>query len=335
MNTPFDKTFDELLNDLLTDYQNQLDSDGNPIDTSKGSLAFIKSACIASALWGLYKAQGYIGDQIFPDSSDSGNLEHHVSVRGIPPRKVGETDADLLARLFAYIRRPPAGGNKYDYIKWSLEVANVKNAYPVPLGQGLGTVDLVIIADAVATGSEIPSSHAKAGTATAVMAGKLVDAAANFTDATPVRMGDIVRNAATGMSATITGVDSATQLTLSADIFMVVGNAYAIDSLTVQVRAHIVDICPLDYKYVRVLAPTILTEDVAIAMTGSGANKAQVVSDIIAYLNSFIPGQVLNRGQLVNIGIANGADDATVTTPAANVVPTAYQMIRPGVISAP
>lgn len=158
MNTPFDKSFDDLLNGLLTDYANQLDANGAAIDTSKGSLAFIKSACMASALWGIYKAQNYLGDQIFPDSADSANLEHHAFVRGIPPRKAGESDADLLARLLDYIRRPPAGGNQYDYVKWAIGITGVKAAYCVPLGQGPGSVDVIVVADAVTTGSEVPTT---------------------------------------------------------------------------------------------------------------------------------------------------------------------------------
>jgi uncharacterized phage protein gp47/JayE len=143
--------FDELLNSLLTDYKNQFPE----ADSSQGSLIFIKSACYASALWGLYKYQEYISRQIFPDTADTENLEHHAWVRGLS-RKVGETDPDFLSRLLDYIRRPPAGGNQYDYVKWAVSITNVKQAYCVPLAQGLGSVDVVIIADEVATGSEVP-----------------------------------------------------------------------------------------------------------------------------------------------------------------------------------
>jgi len=137
----FLKDFDNLFNNILTDFQNQFPA----ADVSQGSLIYIKSACLASALWGLYKYQDYIADQIFPDSSDTANLEHHVWVRGLT-RNINETDADLLARLLEYIRRPPAGGNKYDYVKWALEVNGVGAAYCIPLAQGLGTVDVIILA---------------------------------------------------------------------------------------------------------------------------------------------------------------------------------------------
>jgi len=42
------------------------------------------------------------------------------------------------------IRRPPAGGNKYDYKRWAMEVSGVTAAYVYPLRRGLGTVDVVI-----------------------------------------------------------------------------------------------------------------------------------------------------------------------------------------------
>ncbi|MDF0604635.1 baseplate J/gp47 family protein [Neisseriaceae bacterium TC5R-5] len=55
-----------------------------------------------------------------------------------------ESDSELLARLLDVIRRPPAGGNKYDYRRWALEVEGVVAAYVYPLRRGLGTVDVAI-----------------------------------------------------------------------------------------------------------------------------------------------------------------------------------------------
>ncbi|MGC6061359.1 baseplate J/gp47 family protein [Enterobacter kobei] len=55
-----------------------------------------------------------------------------------------ETDASLLERYLEILRRPPAGGNKYDYKRWALEVDGVTSAYVEPLRRGLGTVDVAI-----------------------------------------------------------------------------------------------------------------------------------------------------------------------------------------------
>jgi uncharacterized phage protein gp47/JayE len=252
----FLKGFDELLNDLLTDYRNQFPE----ADTSQGSLIFIKSACTASALWGLYRYQEYISKQMFPDTADTENLEHHGWVRGVT-RTYGETDAAYLARVLDYIRRPPAGGNKYDYIKWAGEIDSVAAAYVFPLAQGLGTVDVVILSNDPATG-EIPGQP-------------LLDA----------------------------------------------------------VKAHIDDVRPVTASAVRVLAPTVLTEGVTMAVTGANADKAQIAADITAYMATLIPGQTLFIPQLLSIAVQNGADNASVSIPAADVVPTSYQMIRPGVVS--
>lgn len=55
-----------------------------------------------------------------------------------------ESDASLLARYLDILRKPPAGGNKYDYKRWALEVEGVTSAYVAPLRRGLGTVDVAI-----------------------------------------------------------------------------------------------------------------------------------------------------------------------------------------------
>ncbi|WP_140918460.1 baseplate J/gp47 family protein [Limnobaculum xujianqingii] len=66
-----------------------------------------------------------------------------------------ETDADLLARLLELIRRPPAGGNRYDFRRWAMEVDGVTGAYVYPLRRGLGTVDVVVISGAGLASPEI------------------------------------------------------------------------------------------------------------------------------------------------------------------------------------
>ncbi|AKE61117.1 tail protein [Citrobacter amalonaticus Y19] len=74
-----------------------------------------------------------------PDGFDS-----TVSVGVMSGGTDEESDAELLSRLLEIIRRPPAGGNKYDYKRWALEVSGVSAAYVYPLRRGLGTVDVVV-----------------------------------------------------------------------------------------------------------------------------------------------------------------------------------------------
>lgn len=142
MDSKFLKDFDIIFNEMLVDLRGQ-DPD---MDTSAGSIVRIRSACLASAIWGIYRHQEWMSDQIFPDIADPGNMEHHAWIQGIL-RRVGETDDQLLARDLDDRRRPPAGGNQYDYAKWAKEVEGVKEGYPIPLGQGPGSVDVVIVAD--------------------------------------------------------------------------------------------------------------------------------------------------------------------------------------------
>jgi len=159
----FERTFDEELAQILTDYRNQSWTDPEtgetmaPLDISQGSMAFIKGAVLASAKWGLHRHQAFIARQMFADTADTANLEHWCWLRGIS-RGAGETDAELLARLLADLRDPPAGGNRADYVRWAMEVENVDAAWCNPIGNGAGTVDVLILADADATGSETPDS---------------------------------------------------------------------------------------------------------------------------------------------------------------------------------
>lgn len=322
----FQKSFDELFSGILTDYRNQFPE----ADLSQGSLIFIKSACLASALWGLYKYQDWISKQIFPDTADVDKMEHHAWVRGIT-RTAGETDEEYLARLLEYIRRPPAGGNKYDYIKWAKEVDYVTSAWCVPLGQGLGTVDVIITADEDYTGSEVPSFHALTNTVSDLAENKLIDAAANFSGV--ARPGDMAVNDTLELEAEVTAVDSDTQLTLAADIFTVAGQTYTIKSLTVQVKEYIDDLRPVTAKLLRVLPPAVLPAAVTMAVTGAGVDKVKINTEITAYMNSMKPGQALYLARLSSIAISNGADNAVITEPAIDVVPTDYEMVRPGIIT--
>jgi uncharacterized phage protein gp47/JayE len=396
----FQKSFDELLNEILTDYRNQFPS----ADISAGSLIFIKSACLASALWGEYKYLGWIAKQIFPDTADTQQLEHHAWVRGIT-RTYGENDASLLSRLLDDIRRPPAGGNKFDYVKWAREVNNVARAwcYPIP-GGALGHVDVVVLANSQTTGSEIPSSSARIGVVTSAASGKLVDSGATFTsghavvagdivenplrqtrttvasvdsatqislnadifpfagepyiihcqtgtntsaevcklidsagafdDATyPVGVGDIVENVSDNKETTVVSVDSATQLTLAADIFSDTGKIYVVRSLVAEVKKHIDLLRPVTASRVNIIAPAALAQNVTMAVSGDNLDKSAIGAEISAYMAEMIPGQTLYIARLIQLAMDAGADNVLVSVPATDVEPTAYQMIRPGIIT--
>ncbi|WP_084621550.1 baseplate J/gp47 family protein [Luteibacter yeojuensis] len=58
-----------------------------------------------------------------------------------------ESSLALLNRYLDVIRRPPAGGNQYDYRRWAKDVPGVADAWVYPLRSGLGTVDVAIVAE--------------------------------------------------------------------------------------------------------------------------------------------------------------------------------------------
>lgn len=323
----FQKDFDELLNNILTNYQNQLPQ----ADISQGSLIFIKSACIASALWGLYKYQDWISKQLFPDTADTENLDHHAWVQGLS-RTYNETDGAYLARLLDDIRRPPAGGNQYDYIKWALSIDNVAAAYCFPLAQGLGSVDVVILANEANTGSEVPSDYESlTGSNDSLEAGKLMDSGTDFS---AVKKGDIVKNITLGTETTAAAAGTDGEITLIDDIFISTPHNYQVDPLTQTVKDYIDTVRPVSgASTVRVLAPTPLSQDVTMVVTGANANKPQIISDITDFMTTLTPGQVLYKSQLIAIALDNGAVNASVSTPANDVTPEDYEIIRPGTIN--
>ncbi|OLZ75184.1 Uncharacterized homolog of phage Mu protein gp47 [Chromobacterium violaceum] len=81
-------------------------------------------------------------------------IASQASVTNMSGGADAESDGELLARLLELIRRPPAGGNRYDYHRWAMEVDGVTAAYVYPLRRGLGTVDV-----AVTTAGGVPSSQ--------------------------------------------------------------------------------------------------------------------------------------------------------------------------------
>lgn len=58
-----------------------------------------------------------------------------------------ETVSALASRVLDRMRHPPAGGNKYDYRRWALEVPGVSTAWCFPLRRGPGTADVAILSN--------------------------------------------------------------------------------------------------------------------------------------------------------------------------------------------
>ena len=78
-----------------------------------------------------------------------------------------------------------------------------------------------------------PGLFNSTGTNTTATAFKLINSAANFIT-NPVYPGDVVHNDTGSTAATVLSVDSATQLTLNADIFTLTAQTYTIYSMSSQ-----------------------------------------------------------------------------------------------------
>jgi hypothetical protein len=114
------KSFEEWLNQLLTDFKNQHD-DPDSVDISIGSPAFIRFACSASIAWALEIAVDYAKNQAFPTKCDIDALrEHAFNVRGLSEIP-NESKESLRARYLDDLRDPPAGGKKSDFERWAKE----------------------------------------------------------------------------------------------------------------------------------------------------------------------------------------------------------------------
>lgn len=58
-----------------------------------------------------------------------------------------ESDDDLRARVLYRIQNPPMGGDKSDYVIWTLAVSGVTRAWCYPLEMGIGTVTIRFMCD--------------------------------------------------------------------------------------------------------------------------------------------------------------------------------------------
>jgi uncharacterized phage protein gp47/JayE len=65
-----------------------------------------------------------------------------------------EIDDDLRTRVLLRIREPPMGGDKTDYVQWTLSVDGVTRAWSYPLEMGMGTVTVRFMMDDLRAGDD-------------------------------------------------------------------------------------------------------------------------------------------------------------------------------------
>lgn len=79
--------------------------------------------------------------------TDISNITSINNVLAITNGADEESDESLLNRLLDKVRNPTSGGNKNDYKQWAKEVPGVAEAEVIPLWDGPGTVQVVIIGE--------------------------------------------------------------------------------------------------------------------------------------------------------------------------------------------
>jgi hypothetical protein len=324
------KSVDEILKEILADYRAQDSS----IETGEGSMVYIGSTTDAAAKWGIYHGIKYAMRQIFPHMAEEEYLERHGGLRNLT-REAFESKSNYLGKYLNDIRNPEGAGSTNDHETWAKKITNVKAAFCNSISAAFGTVQVIVIADEAATGSEVPSNHTTvAGTATSIVVSELNDSAATF-QTNGVMPGDVVVNGVSSETALVVTVDSEIKLTLDTNIFTVVTETYTVKSLCTQVKSLVYDkVTPnLHPSNLDVIGPIIQTEAVTMTITGSALNLTLIKNDIEAVMNAMKPGEVFYLNQLVNIAMKRGASDVTITEPAANVVPGSTTMVRPGVVS--
>jgi uncharacterized phage protein gp47/JayE len=355
MANPFLKNFDDLLENILTDYKNL---DSSP-DVTEGSITFIKGACLASMLYGLYRYQDWISREVFPDTASSEGLTHWGSIYNIP-RYSTDTDTDYLNRLLTFLRTPPAGGTANDYLQWVLASVTADNALPATLPETIppsnvntGTNQITVTQDWLntdqvqfTTTGSLPSGLSLLTNYYVININSTTIQVSATSGGSPLALGTQGTGQHT-MTATDTGryyVGNATIITPNSaqpsepgtvEIYIApydtITNSKVPSSLT-RYNQIVATLSTAVKNYVDVRRPvtalsnpvTAATEtDIAIDITVtpntlSSAILAQMQLDIANYVTSLNPGDPLYVAQLSAICLRDGAVNATVNLPFAD-----------------
>lgn len=342
--------FDILLDQILVDYSNL---DSNP-DTSVGTMTYVKGACLASMLWGLYRYQDYLSRQIFPDTADTDNLNRHGNVLGIP-RASNDTDSTYLEKIINKLRNPPAGGNRNDWTNWTkLDSGNVQIAtgpagqvpYSPQTGGTLVISSMLSTVTTIESGSQFyiaDGSQVYTLTSDATFSDSPVSGSGTleFTPdilVSPVN-GDVVRFVGdsyyTGSAKIITPNDDDGVEPGNVDVVIVPNEEDILDTptgsaLQTLIENNIEERRPVTANGYNVYQVQLLSQTIIISgVTGATAVQVkQMKEDIIAHTDTLAPGDKLVIAKLISICLDNGATNAVVNTPAEDVSPTNYQAVR-------
>lgn len=353
MSNPFLVDFDTLLTEILTSYKNL---DSSP-DVSQGSITFIKGACLASMLYGLYRYQDFISNEVFPDTASSNGLSHWGAIYGIP-RLTTDTDTDYLNKILTFLRQPSSGGTALDYYNWTLASVTVdtglqanppENFNPSAVDVGANTLTITqnwydgddvrftstgVLPDPLVAGTDYYVLN-PGGTTVIQVSGSPGGSPIDITD-----QGSGIHTM-TSQDADLYYIDSCVVITpmsaspsspgtvnivFEASKVGVVGSQFANPKYP-QIESTLADAA---FDYVEVRRPVTANANtfdganewpnaISVTVTPLTCDTATMETDIASYVNSLNPGDTLYKSQISAICLRDGAVNATVNTPANDV----------------
>ncbi len=315
---------DKILNDLLTDYENTLDKDGNPIDTSQGSSTFIDSAVLASALQGVYFRLKYTEQQTLANLSGA---THKTILKwaGIFAVDVDSTDndADIVLKILKRIQEPPAGGNEKDWLDWadSISVTHTNSdsttwteetvdASVVENLRSDGSVDLFLFSNWEPFPKWSPSM--------------------NYV------VGDIVHficpsfNAEAIHECSTDNIGQVPNLTVSTSHWELLEGCS--HELSTKAETVIEDLRPIgiwNTKYQSVGIDQVVVDG---TVTGN-VNKLEIEDIVRSYINSLKIGKNLSIAKLYSLLDESGCETAVITSPASDIIGVKSEKIMAAIVA--
>lgn len=252
------------------------------------------------------------------------NIIRFGSERGIG-RTVDEIISDYRLEVLSQLRQRAAGGTRLDYQREALAVSGVSSVKVLGPDEGepVNHVKVVVL------------SGPTTGVTTGTTAFRLIHAGAGFVDG---QIGAVVTNVDDGTTAVITSVFNQSELILDTDI-IVSDQGYSIASvipttvLVTAVETALTAFKPLGVELTVVGGTVFSTENITMTVTGTSADIPSIVLDITAYVNGLDLGETLFVSQLEAIAVNNGATGVTVSAPAADVSPSAIEIVLLGTVS--
>jgi hypothetical protein len=156
------RSYDEILNELLTAHFNKCGLAAGPLIT-------IIYTAVAAVAWGVCRLGVFISRQIIPTGETDGVwVDKHARMRGLV-RQSDESTAALLERINQDVNYPLAGGNLKDFEVWAMSVSYVHapgdpaewTERPVWAivrdgadARGPGSVTVIVVSDNADSGNE-------------------------------------------------------------------------------------------------------------------------------------------------------------------------------------